>query len=156
MCWLVKEQIEDRLKPIPKVEYISIEKNYLIQIEKFRNYLLSRRLVTERQLPFHLRWASQFIRFCKSRSESEKIDSLVDPFLITFGKTPKQWPVDQVKKGISLFCFFQTKLEQGVGPNANVVRSKRVRRLPTVLTLLETAQLLDKLSRLRCRRRVCV
>lgn len=214
-----------------------------MEIEKFRNYLLLKRLVTENQLPFYLRWTSKFIQFCKSRSENEKIENLVDPFLIEFGRTRKQWQVDQAKEAISLFCFFQTKkdrhkippinltwsaawvraaesmqrmlrlrqrsyrteqsymawlrafcgyvrpvspdclddshiknflsylaserrvskstqnqafnallyfyryvLEKEVGSIANVVRSRRGRRLPTVLTQSETARLLDKLS----------
>ena len=91
-----------------------------MEIEKFRNYLLSKRLVTEKQLPFYLRWAGKFLQFCESFSGNEKMENLVDSFLIEFGRSREQWQVDQAKESISLFCYYQTKRDSRKAPPTNL------------------------------------
>jgi integron integrase len=83
----------------------------LEEIEKFGSYLLSKRLVTEKYLPFYLRWADRFIQFCNSRSQNADLEKMIEPFLDEFSRKREQWQVDQAKEAISLFCFFRTKSE---------------------------------------------
>ena len=112
------------------------------EIEKFGNYLLSKRLVTEKHLPFYLRWIDRFIQFCNDRSQSTNLENQIEPFLVEFGRKRKQWQVDQAKEAISLFCFYRTKMARLKNPPAT---------LPWSAAWSQAAESMQRMLRLRQR-----
>lgn len=77
-----------------------------MSLEKFRNYLVSKSLVAENQLPYYIKWVDDFLQFCSANNDSSDPKVLVEPFLKALGKNRKQWQVDQAKEAISLYNFF--------------------------------------------------
>lgn len=80
-----------------------------MDIANFRNYLLAKGYVTNKQVPFFLGWVEQFLQFCNNNMGKSAMTDLVEPFLAELGKSRKQWQVDQAKEAIALYCFFHTR-----------------------------------------------
>lgn len=86
-------------------------------MEKYRNYLISKRIVTEKHLPYYLSWVSQFYAFCKKPETETVTDSEVDAFLKKLMRSCEDWQVKQAKEAINLYRFFmrQPTIKQKAG-----------------------------------------
>jgi hypothetical protein len=61
-----------------------------MSLENFRNYLVSKSLVLENQLPYYIRWVDSFLQFCRAKTNASDPQELVEPFLKTLGNKCEQ------------------------------------------------------------------
>ena len=51
-----------------------------MSLENFRNYLVSKSLVLENQLPYFIKWVDGFLQFCSAKNHSCEPQALVEQF----------------------------------------------------------------------------
>lgn len=74
-------------------------------LQEFEEYLADRQLVQKKQLPYFVRWVSNYLSFCeKSDSEPDSEDQ-VQVFLHFMAKSKEEWQVKQAREAIRLFLF---------------------------------------------------
>ena len=94
--------------------HISIGRCYCVSMDEFRNYLLLKRFVPERQVPYYTRWVSGFLQYCNTHEKLSAPEQQLNRFLSDMGKRCEQWQVDQAREAISLYRFFVGRSNQPV------------------------------------------
>lgn len=74
-------------------------------LHAFEAYLSDRRLVQKKQLPYFIRWASNYLSFCEKSGLGPDSESQVQAFLLVMAKSKEDWQVKQAREAIRLFLF---------------------------------------------------
>ena len=77
-----------------------------MKLEEFRNYLISKNIVTEKKAPYYIVWVSNFYIFTEKKPGSGFSNAEVDRFLKHLSKSKEEWQVNQAKEAINLYRFF--------------------------------------------------
>lgn len=94
----------------------------------------------------YLNWVHSFQRFSKGRSPDTLDGDLVKQYL-TYLAAEKHVSASTQNQALNaLLFFYRFVLDKDIGDLANVVRAKRTRRLPVVLTPSEINHLMKQLS----------
>ena len=81
-------------------------------METFKQYLLSRHIATERQLPYYIHWIDQFYNFAgKARNESGLPDE-IDRYLDLLNRRKEDWQVQQAREAIQIYQLFISRSNQ--------------------------------------------
>jgi integron integrase len=75
-------------------------------LDDFGNCLKSCKNINQKHLSFYIKWAGDFIRFCKMQPGLNNPEKLIQPFLTRLAKRHEQWQVDQAKEAVNLYCYF--------------------------------------------------
>jgi integron integrase len=78
-------------------------------MEDYCNYLQLKGFVSEKHVPFYVKWAGHFLHFCKIDFGKAADKKSVEKFLTHIGKKCPQWQVDQAKEAVSLYLFYINK-----------------------------------------------
>lgn len=84
-------------------------------MEGFKTYLLAKRIVPEKKLPYYLAWLSQFYAFCGKVAEDEITPGEIDGFIKYLTKTREDWQVKQAKEAIRLHRYYLNRKPQAIG-----------------------------------------
>jgi site-specific recombinase XerD len=76
-------------------------------VERFKSYLLSRRLIDERKAGFYLYWITKFYAFCKKSPEDSTSTEDIERFLKHLSKSREEWQVKQASEAIQLYLFYK-------------------------------------------------
>jgi len=61
-----------------------------MNLDSFRNYLVSRRIVTEKLLPFYILWVDRFRQFCGGpNADKALLEESIEPFPANLTKSHK-------------------------------------------------------------------
>lgn len=74
-------------------------------MENFKNYLLGRRIVPEKKIPYYTAWVSQFFAFCGKPPENPIASADVDRFLGHLARSREDWQISQAKEAIGLYRY---------------------------------------------------
>jgi integron integrase len=74
-------------------------------MEKFKAYLLSKRIVPENRVPYYISWVSRFFASCDKEPGDKFSQDEVDRFLQKLGKNAEDWQIKQASEAVSLFQF---------------------------------------------------
>lgn len=74
-------------------------------LHDFEAYLSDRQLVQKKQLPYFIRWASNYLSFCEKSGVRPDSESQVQAFLLFMAKSKEEWQVKQAREAIRLFLF---------------------------------------------------
>ena len=74
-------------------------------LHDFEAYLSDRPLVQKKQLPYFIRWASNYLSFCEKSGVRPDSESQVQAFLLFMAKSKEEWQVKQAREAIRLFLF---------------------------------------------------
>ena len=85
-----------------------------MHLEEFQNYLKTKQIVPEQQLSYYSRWVIEFLQFCQGDGDSSVSDETVQEFLAKISKYREQWQVDQARKAISLYGYFQRRRKPAI------------------------------------------
>lgn len=78
-------------------------------MENFKQYLLSRHIVTEKQLPYYINWVNQFFNFShKSRNDSLLPDE-IDKYIELLNRRKEDWQVQQAREAINIYQLFVSR-----------------------------------------------
>ncbi len=76
-------------------------------MEKFADYLISKSIIPENQIPYYIGWVKAFFRFLdKDTSENVTADE-IDRYIKGLVKLVEAWQLKQARQAIQAFCFFQ-------------------------------------------------
>jgi integron integrase len=75
-------------------------------MERFKAYLLSKRLVPEKKLVFYQVWVSQFYEFARRKPGDFFSSDEVERFLRHLSKNREEWQVKQAGEAIRLYDYF--------------------------------------------------
>ena len=78
-------------------------------MEEFRSYLLSKRIVPEKNLVYYLSWITQFYAFCDKRPGDDVSAEEIDRFLKYLMKSREDWQVNQANEAIQLFIYYNRR-----------------------------------------------
>lgn len=62
-------------------------------LDKFENYLRSKQLVPDKQLPYYLHWVERFLFFCEKNATSPDNAAQLTAFLHLLAKNKEEWQV---------------------------------------------------------------
>jgi integron integrase len=109
-----------------------------MSVDGFRKYLQLKGFVGQKQIPYYLQWATQFLQFCDAHPDQATFEQRLNSFLSNIGKRYDQWQINQAKEAVSLYNFFigrkvSTTPQKGSDWNADWVKAgemmKRMLRL---------------------------
>jgi len=87
-------------------------------MKDFQHYLMSKKIVPDKQLPYYINWVSQCFNYF-NRSKDERISKdEFDQFLTVLGKQKEDWQVQQAREAINLyvhFCSRDSKIQNIAG-----------------------------------------
>ena len=82
-----------------------------MSLSKFYNYLKSLKSIPHRHLPFYLRWAKEFVSFCKRNPNLVAPDKQIDPFVNHLADRHELWQVEQARQAANLYCYFISNMD---------------------------------------------
>jgi hypothetical protein len=85
-----------------------------MNLEVFQNYLKTRQIVPEHQLSYYSRWVIEFLQFCQGDGDGAVSEETVQEFLAKISKYREQWQVDQARKAIALYEYFQRRRKPAI------------------------------------------
>ncbi|MBW2088752.1 MAG: integron integrase [Deltaproteobacteria bacterium] len=85
-------------------------------MDRFKDYLLAKRIVPENKIPYYIAWISQFYAFCDKTPGDDVSSAEVERFLKHLTKFREEWQIKQAKEAIELYEFTR---RQGSGPLGN-------------------------------------
>ena len=74
-------------------------------MKRFKNYLLTKRIIPENRVPYYLEWVSKFYAFCDKEPGDDVSTGEVETYLRHLSKFCEEWQVKQAKEAIELFRF---------------------------------------------------
>jgi integron integrase len=86
-------------------------------MQTFKEFLLGKRLVSEKRLPYYINWVSRFQGFCGIKAGQSFTGEQVEYFLKEMGKSHEDWQVKQAKEAIDLYRYFLGKASAGDAPS---------------------------------------
>lgn len=81
-------------------------------LQKFEEYLATKQITNDKQLPFYVRWVSNFLGFCQKSAASPGSDNQVQSFLQLLSKTKEEWQVKQAREAIRIFHFYLSQTHE--------------------------------------------
>jgi len=78
-------------------------------VEEFRSYLLSKRIVPEKNLVYYLSWITQFYAFCDKSPGDDVSAEEIDRFLKYLMRSREDWQVNQANEAIQLFIYYNRR-----------------------------------------------
>jgi len=85
-------------------------------MDRFKDYLLAKRIVPENNIPYYIAWVSQFYAFCDNPPGDDISSAEVERFLKHLTKFREEWQIKQAKEAIELYGFTR---RQASGPLGN-------------------------------------
>jgi len=84
-------------------------------VEDFRAYLLSKQIVPEKKLVYHLAWVIQFYAFCDKQPGDKVSAEEIDSFLKHLMRSREDWQVNQANelntnRSLQILRVFQKNL----------------------------------------------
>lgn len=78
-------------------------------MKAFKDYLYSKQVVTEKQIPYYISWVSQFFAFLEKDTDAEVLSSEIDGFLKHLASSCEEWQVQQAQRAIQIYLYFRKK-----------------------------------------------
>ena len=78
-------------------------------LQEFEAYLADRQLVQKKQLPYFIRWVSNYLSFCEKSDSGPDSEDQVQAFLHVMAKSKEEWQVKQAREAIRLFLFYLSR-----------------------------------------------
>ena len=72
-------------------------------MEKFKSFLLNRRITNEKKADFYILWVSLFYDFSKKNPEDRIKTEDIERYLKHLSKSREEWQVKQASEAIRLF-----------------------------------------------------
>ena len=85
-------------------------------MDRFKDYLLAKRIVPENKILSYIAWVSQFYAFCDKIPGDDVSSAEVERFLKHLTKFREEWQIKQAKEAIELYGFTS---RQASGPLGN-------------------------------------
>jgi len=74
-------------------------------LKRFKDYLIAKRIVPEKKVPYYISWVSQFYAFCGKETNDDVSSADIEKFLKHLGKSCEEWQIKQAKEAIDLYIF---------------------------------------------------
>lgn len=87
-------------------------------MQSFKEFLLGKRLVTEKRLPYYLNWVSRFQGFCGIKAGLSFDHSQIENFFKEMAKSHEDWQVNQAKEAVDLYRYFLKKTSGDDAPSS--------------------------------------
>jgi len=78
-------------------------------LQPFHDYLLTKRLVPEKKVPFYIHWVERFIDHGAKSGYEHSDSNHVEPFLTLLAKSKEDWQVKQAREALRLYHFYLTR-----------------------------------------------
>jgi integron integrase len=89
-------------------------------METFRSYLLKNKIASAKSAEFYVHWVSRFFSYC-AKSPTEPIDSNdIDGFLHVESKRREKWQIEQARRAIDVYCFWQNRQASTSDPSTRL------------------------------------
>ncbi|ANT64002.1 integron integrase [Prosthecochloris sp. CIB 2401] len=87
----------------------------------FREFLLKKQHVPEKNVPYYLRWVAQYHTFCRKNPELGTPSESVTSFVTWLAKQHEEWQVLQAREAVRLYLYFTDGAQHKVTsvPNDN-------------------------------------
>jgi len=76
-------------------------------MDRFVQYLSTKRIISDRQIPFFIHWVRQCYAFCRKATDLYITSDEIDGYLKHISKQKQSWQVDQARMAIELFIFYK-------------------------------------------------
>ncbi len=76
-------------------------------MQKFGQYLQNKRIGTEKQRQYYVRWMQSYIEYCNRLHNDAASQAYVDPFIIKLSASCPDWQVEQAKDAIRLYFYYK-------------------------------------------------
>jgi hypothetical protein len=76
-------------------------------MDRFAQYLSTKRIISDRQIPFFIHWVRQCYAFCRKTTDLYITSDEIDGYLKHISKQKQSWQVDQARMAIELFIFYK-------------------------------------------------
>ena len=78
-------------------------------MKRFKTYLIAKRIVPEKRVPYYVSWVSRFYAFCNKNPGDDVSDAEIDKFLRHLNKSCEEWQIKQAKEAVDLYRFIHRK-----------------------------------------------
>ena len=76
-------------------------------MDKFLNYLNSKKIVPEKKAHFYWIWVSKFMKFSNDKPVDQINDYDISRFINELSKNYQQWQVDQAAQALQIYLFYK-------------------------------------------------
>jgi hypothetical protein len=96
-------------------------------MENFKNFLLSKQLIQQKQCTYYIKWVSKFFSFQgKKESIPDSIsDKLINNYLLHLEKSYESWQVTQAEEALRLYIFYISKKEENHKINQSTASTQK-------------------------------
>jgi hypothetical protein len=78
-------------------------------LNKYRQFLSSRKIVMDKKITYYAHWVKQCYQNCNKSLEQTVQSNEIDRFLSRIEKYKEPWQIAQAREAISLFLFFKDR-----------------------------------------------
>ncbi len=78
-------------------------------MNRFRNYLFSKGIATDKNINFYQMWVTKYLDFQKSRSLKNAGNDNIKQFINGLGKKYSDWQIDQANQAVQAYYLYQTQ-----------------------------------------------
>lgn len=78
-------------------------------MKRFKEYLLSNRILPEKRIPYYISWVSRFYEHCGKEVGETYTDDEVQHYIHYLTKFREEWQVKQAREAVDLYRFIQKK-----------------------------------------------
>jgi len=87
----------------------------LIMIREFESYLLKKKQIKDKYVPYYMKWVSDCYRYLNESVESRLSADRIQTFLDHLSKNYEDWQVNQADYALRLYQFFLSREKQDKG-----------------------------------------
>jgi len=88
-------------------------------LHTFKEFLLGKRVIREKRVPYYVNWVSRFQEFSKMNPGEGFSESQISRFLRAMEKTHEEWQVKQAREAVDLYRFHLRTISAGDRPGHN-------------------------------------
>ena len=81
----------------------------------FKEFLVSKRVIPEKRVPFYLLWVRRFQEYTQKRANEDFSEREVKAFVKSLEKDYEEWQVKQAREAVDLYHFYLRRVSGGDG-----------------------------------------
>ena len=81
----------------------------------FKEFLVSKRVIPEKRVPFYLLWVRRFQEYTQKRANEDFSEREVKAFVKSLEKDYEEWQVKQAREAVDLYRFYLRRVSGGDG-----------------------------------------
>jgi integron integrase len=91
-----------------------------LMMNDFKDFLVSKRVIPEKRVPFYLLWVRRFQESANKRAGEDFSEQEVRTFVKSLEKDHEEWQVKQAREAVDVYRFYLRRLSSGDGPGGKL------------------------------------